>query len=34
MTECGAKDYRLQLDRMLRPEEDMSCRLLQDKPEE
>jgi hypothetical protein len=34
MTECGAKDYRLQLDRLLRPEEDMSCRLLQDKPEE
>jgi hypothetical protein len=33
MTECGAKDYRLQLDRMLRPEEDMSCRLLQGKPE-
>jgi hypothetical protein len=33
MTECGADDYRLQLDRMLRTEEDMSCRLLQGKPE-
>jgi hypothetical protein len=33
MTESGAEDYRLQLDRMLRPEEDMSCCLLQGKPE-
>jgi hypothetical protein len=33
MTECGAEDYRLQLDRMLRPEEDISLCLLQGKPE-
>jgi hypothetical protein len=32
--ESGADDYRIQCDRMLRPEEDMPCRLLQDKPEE
>jgi hypothetical protein len=32
MTECGAEDYRLQLDRILRPEEDMSCCLLRGKP--
>jgi hypothetical protein len=33
MTECGAEDYRLQLDRMLRRKEHISCCLLQGKPE-
>jgi hypothetical protein len=32
--ECGADDYRIQRDRRLRPEENISCRLLQGKPEE
>jgi hypothetical protein len=33
MTQCGTEDYRFQLDRMLRPEEEMPCCLLQGKTE-
>jgi hypothetical protein len=32
--ESGADDYHIQGDRMLRPEEKMSCCLLQGEPEE
>jgi hypothetical protein len=34
MEECGAEDYGLQLDQILRIEEGMSCCLLQGKAEQ